>query len=152
MRTLAVDHGDRRVGLALSDAGGSLASPLDVLTPATPTLAVAEVAAIAAREGVQQIVVGLPYDMDGGLGKQAQKVLAFARDLRAATNLPTLMADERLSSFDAETQLIERKRRGEKLTRGKKKRQLDAMAAASFLAAVLRGDVTPQDVTAFRRP
>ena len=151
MRTLAVDFGDKRIGLALSDAGGSLASPLAVLTPANADVALDEVAAAAGREGAERIVVGLPYDMDGGVGKQARKVIAWAARLRDRTGLPTLLADERLSSFDAEQQLVARKRAGERLTRGKKKKQLDALAAANILASVLRGDAAAIEIETLAR-
>lgn len=143
MRTLAIDFGARRIGLALSDDGARLATPFDVLNVSSPVQAVGLILTIVNREGVERIVVGLPLNMDGTVGPQARTTIAWARDLATRSNEPVIFVDERLSSFDAEQQLIDRKRGGEKLTRKRKKQQLDALAAASFLQAFLDGKLEP---------
>ena len=139
MRTLAIDLGTRRVGLALSDEGGRFATPYEVLTVGSPEQATEAVLQVLRREGVERIVLGLPINMDDSIGPAARATAAWGRDLAARSGKPVLFVDERLSSFDAEQQLIDRKRAGEKLTRQRKKEQLDAIAAAAFLQDFLDG-------------
>src|SRR5918999_3654717 len=139
MRTLAIDLGSRRVGLALSDEGGRLATPYDVLTVSSPQQAADEVLKVIEREGAERIVLGLPLNMDDTVGPAARGTIEWGRGLAAQSGLPVVFVDERLSSFDAEQGVIERKRGGEKITRKRKKEQLDALAAAGFLQAFLDG-------------
>ena len=146
MRTLAVDLGSRRVGLALSDEGGRFATPYEVLQVTSPGQASDAVARVIDREGVERVVVGLPLNMDDTVGPQARAAVEWGRALEARTGKPVLFLDERLSSFDAEQQLIDRKRSGERLTRQRKKEQLDAIAAASFLQAFLDGKLAPFEI------
>ncbi len=146
MRHLAIDLGNRRIGLAMSDEGGQYATPHQVLEVTDPAQAVGPILDLIAREGVQRLVVGLPLNMDGSLGPQAQQTITWARTLARQAALPVLFIDERLSSFDAEQQLIQRKRSGEKLTRKRKKKQLDALAAATFLQDLLDGRLNPIDI------
>src|SRR5436309_9902186 len=104
MRTLAIDLGTRRVGLALSDEGGRLATPLDVLQVTSPEQAIDLILPIIARESVRRLVVGLPLNMnDASIGPVAKETIAWATKLASrADNLPLIFVDERLSSFDAE--------------------------------------------------
>ena len=139
MRTLSIDLGSRRVGLALSDEGGKLATPYDVLNVTSPQQAIEPIRAIIRKEGVQRLVVGLPLNMDGSLGTGARSTMQWACELNDQPNLPMIFVDERLSSFDAEQRLIDRKRGGEKITRQDKKQKLDALAAAGFLQEFLDG-------------
>jgi putative Holliday junction resolvase len=141
MRTLAIDLGTKRVGLALSDSGGRYATPLEVLTVSSAGQALEEVLRVIAREGVERVVVGLPINMDESVGGMAQSTLAWGRALAAKSGRPVLFVDERLSSFAAEQSLIDRKQAGEKLTRRRKKEQLDAVAAANFLQQFLDGEL-----------
>lgn len=146
MRSLAIDLGSRRVGLALGDDSGRFATPFDVLEVTGADEALRPVADLARREQVQRLVVGLPLNMDDSLGPAARQAIAWGQRLAEATGLPVVFVDERLSSFEAEQRLVERKRAGEKLTRARKKAQLDALAAASFLQAFLDGRLPPLDV------
>ena len=146
MRTLAVDLGSRRVGLALSDEGGRWATPYDVLEVTAPDKAIAPVVGVVRKEGVERIVVGLPLNMDDTIGDAARKTAAWAAALAAAAGTPVVFVDERLSSFAAEQQLAERRRGGERLTRGGKKQRLDALAAAGFLQEFLDGRLPPIDL------
>jgi len=139
MRTLAIDLGSRRVGLALSDAGGKFATPYDVLEVSSPEDAMRQVIEVVAKEGVERLVVGIPLNMDGTIGAAARSAAEWARMLSTKAAKPLVLVDERLSSFDAEQQLINRKRGGEKITRAAKKQRLDALAAASFLQEYLDG-------------
>jgi putative Holliday junction resolvase len=145
MRTLAIDLGTRRVGLALSDEGGRFATPLDVLTISSPDQALAQILPLIKKEAVQQIVLGLPLNMDDTIGPAARTTLAWGRQLAAQSNTPVLFVDERLSSFAAEQTLLDRKKAGEKLTRQRKKQQLDAVAAATFLQQFLDGRLPSLD-------
>jgi putative Holliday junction resolvase len=143
MRTLAIDHGQKRTGLAMSDAGGKFASPLEVV-PTDGSL-ISKLLAVIKEEGVERIVIGLPMHMEGGLGSTAKSVLAFAKELEAQSKLTPIFVDERLSSFDAEQQLIDRKRAGGKMTRAMKKERLDALAACAFLQGFLDEKLTAID-------
>ena len=145
MRTLAIDLGDRRVGLALSDEGGKFATPHQVLEVNSAEAALAPILQLIAKEKVQRLLLGLPLNMDDSLGPAAQKTINWSKNFARQSNLPIIFVDERLSSFEAEQQLISRKRAGEKLTRLRKKRQLDALAAANLLQAFLDGKIQPID-------
>lgn len=146
MRTLAIDLGSRRVGLALSDEGARFATPLEVLEVAGAEQAMVPIAAMALKHDVRRIVIGLPLNMDDSLGPAAQNVIRWGRQLQSRLALPVLYLDERLSSFEAEQTFIQRKRGGQKFTRQQKKRQLDAVAAALFLQAFLDGRLAPISV------
>jgi putative holliday junction resolvase len=142
MRTLAIDFGTRRVGLAISDAGGKLATPLEVLEITSPGQAIDRIIPILKSESVERIVVGLPLNMDDTIGAAARSTIEWAKGLFARANVPIVFVDERLSSFAAEQDLIDRKRGGEKITRKQKKQRLDALVAAGLLQAFLDGKLT----------
>jgi putative Holliday junction resolvase len=146
MRTLGIDFGARRVGLALSDEGGRYVSPLEVLTVSSPENALAQVLSVIAREGVERVVLGLPINMDDSLGPPARGVVEWGAKLAASSSREVIYVDERLSTFAAEQTLLDRKRAGEKLTRGRKKEQLDAVAAAAFLQDFLDGRLLAIDL------
>jgi putative Holliday junction resolvase len=148
MRTLSIDLGTRRIGLAMSDEGGRWATPLEVLFVTDPEQAIGPILKLIKTEDVKRIVVGLPLNMDGTLGPAARGTIAWTSGLAASAasasaSLQIIYIDERLSSFDAEQQLTERKKAGEKLTHKKKKQQLDAIAAAGFLQGYLDGKLQP---------
>ncbi len=149
MRTLAIDPGTKRIGLAMSDEGGRWASPLQVLAVNDPAHAIPLIVKIIQQEAVMRVVVGLPLNMDDTVGPQAKSVMAWVQILQqacASTNIAPpqfLYVDERLSSFVAEQRLIDIKRAGGKMTRKDKKQSLDAVAAAGFLQAFLDGKLAP---------
>ncbi len=130
MRYLAIDYGTRRTGLAICDPGETIVSPLTVLQ--NRDLLLEKIAQIVENENVEAVVIGLPLNMDGSEGPQAQLVKKFAAPLQASLNIPILFQDERLSSFGAEEKLAPAN-----LTRGKMKERLDAVAAAEILGAFL---------------
>ncbi|MFI5381808.1 MAG: Holliday junction resolvase RuvX [Tepidisphaerales bacterium] len=136
---MAIDYGTRRIGLALSDDGGRFATPVDVLHVGAPEEAVRAILDLIGREGVRRLVVGLPLNMDDSVGPGARDAARFGRRVAEAAGVPLVLVDERLSSFQAEQDLIDRKRGGEKLTRKMKKDRLDAIAAAGFLQDYLDG-------------
>ena len=148
MRTLAIDLGTRRIGLAMSDEGGRWATPLEVLFVTDPQQAIDPILKLIKTEAVKRLVVGLPLNMDDSTGPAARSTIIWTTGLAASAasasiTLEIIYIDERLSSFAAEQQLSERKKAGEKLTQKRKKQQLDAVAAAGFLQAFLDGKLQP---------
>ncbi|MEZ5293024.1 MAG: Holliday junction resolvase RuvX [Vicinamibacterales bacterium] len=134
MRALGIDYGARRIGLALSDASGTLASPLTVLErPRSERETVRLVSETIGRlsaedDGLAAVVVGWPRRLDGSPNDQTPIVEAFARALGAVTSVPVVLQDERLTSHEAETRLAVRERDWRA-----RKRKLDAAAAAVVL-------------------
>lgn len=128
MRSMGLDVGDRRIGVALSDTIGILASPFAIIERTDDEAAVAEIVEIARQHEVAVIVVGMPRTMGGTLGPQAIKVQAFAQVLQRATDVPLEFRDERLSTVTAK-RLVGR-RRGR---RGRDKLRYDDAAAAVIL-------------------
>ena len=104
MRYLAIDHGQKRTGLALCDRDETVVSPLAVLEGAGRAL-IGKIQDVAAEYNPQAIVIGLPYNMDGTEGPRAAEVRRFAEALTAAIPLPLEFFDERLSSFEAEKKI-----------------------------------------------
>ncbi len=131
MRTLGLDVGDRRVGVAVSDPEGRLAVPLRVVERRGRNDAAA-IANLARDEQVERIVVGLPVSLDGGLGAQADSARAFADELRRVGTAEVVLYDERLSSVEANHHLHAAGLRG----RAARERR-DAVAAAIILQAYL---------------
>jgi putative Holliday junction resolvase len=132
MRILAVDPGTRRVGLALSDPTGTIASPLGTL-PAEPAESLPQrLAKAAGQHEVARIVVGLPRELDGKRGPAAAAAERLADKLRKASGLPVDMLDERLTSAAAERMLIDAGMR-----RDKRKKTVDSVAAALLLQTYL---------------
>jgi putative Holliday junction resolvase len=142
MRTLAIDLGARRTGLALSDAGGKLATPFDVLQGP----ALERILEFIKSEDVQRIVVGLPLNMDGTRGPAVDQTIKFGQQLATRAGRKVIYVDERLSSFQAEQDVTARRRGGEKITRKAKRQRLDAIAAAQFLQEFLDGKLTAIEV------
>jgi putative Holliday junction resolvase len=132
MRSLGLDIGDKRIGVALSDPGGILASPLTIINCIDEAADVEAITSIISQQQVKQIVVGLPRSMDGSIGKQAQKVEAFVRKLSSHTEIPVEFRDERLSTVSAKRLM---RAVNTKKTRGKTRH--DAIAAAIILQGYL---------------
>jgi putative holliday junction resolvase len=143
MRTLAIDYGRRRVGLAISDESGRLATPLEVVEVTSPADALRQITEALRRHEAGRLVVGVPLNMDDTFGPAAAGAIKWGADLSQMAAIPVIFVDERLSSFAAEQTLIEQKRAGRKLTRRGKKQRQDALAAADFLQAFLDGRLTP---------
>lgn len=99
--------GERRIGLAISDPEGILASPAGVLDRTTDEEDVQRLLEVASREGVGRIVVGMPVSLSGRRGPQARAVDRFQRTLARASGLPVVSWDERLSTVQAERRLRE---------------------------------------------
>lgn len=131
-RTLAVDFGEKRIGLAISDPEGRVAVPLRTLRRESDKAAIREIAEIARREGVERLVVGEPLALDGTRGEAAERAGRFARRLAAATGLELELVDESLTSMEAERRL----RAAGVDPRGHPERT-DALAAQILLQEVL---------------
>jgi putative Holliday junction resolvase len=129
VRTLGIDLGDKRVGLALSDEDGSFASPLQVLERTGDRALLADVARIVRDKEVGAIVVGLPLHMDGREGPEAKRARTFAARLADKTRRPVELWDERWSTIAAERAMRE--------VPGRRKGPSDHVAAALLLQSFL---------------
>ncbi len=128
VRTLALDVGAVRIGVALSDETGTLASGLVTLKAAGPRKDAQAVARLVREHGVGEVVVGLPLRLDGTLGSRAEEVLAFVERLRRVVRVPVVTRDERLTSVAAGERL------GEAGVRRRDRRaRIDQAAAALIL-------------------
>jgi len=104
-RVLGIDHGDVRIGIALSDEAAFLASPLCVLDSTKAGLD--RIVELIAEYRVEKIVVGLPRNMDGSCGSATEKVRTFIEKLKTRTGIPVVEWDERLSTVSAHNALRE---------------------------------------------
>lgn len=107
MRYLGLDVGDRRIGVAVSDETATLATGFATMRRVGPRKDVKAVASLVREHGVGEVIVGLPRRLDGSVGIQAQKVLDFMDDLRAALGVPVVAWDERFTSVIAQQALVE---------------------------------------------
>ena len=131
-RVLGLDHGDKRIGAALSDPTEMLATPLGILD-AEKGGGIAEISCVCRDRDVKKIVVGLPLNLNGSVGPQAEKVRDFVRQLQAALpDIPVVTWDERLSSREGERVLIEAG-----ASRKRRRQVLDKMAAQIMLQSYL---------------
>ena len=132
MRIMAIDYGDARTGVALSDPTGLLAGQTFLIKSRKASVVLEELAALARKQGVEELVMGYPRNMDGTLGPRAEKYAAFAKELEAATGLPVVLWDERRTTVDAHRIL------GEQGIRAKQRKdKVDAVAAALILEGYL---------------
>ena len=135
MRTLGIDFGEARIGLALSDATGTIAMPLETLETKDKGEQIRSVADRITERDVARIVVGLPLEMDGNAGPMAETVEKFCAKLEATVDLEIVRWDERLTSVAAERAV--REMGGRKGTKKRKKGHLDTIAACLLLQAYL---------------
>lgn len=131
MRALGLDVGDRRIGMALSDPEGILASSLGALERRGTGRDIQAILRTVKEQDVGRIVIGLPKRLDGTLGEQARKVEEFAGRLREVCPVPVEFWDERLSTVAAHDKL--REAGAKRVTRGR----IDAAAAAHILQGYL---------------
>ena len=114
-KILCVDHGEKRIGLAVSDSTGTIASPLTVINHVARAVDAAQVSALAVEQNAEKIIIGQSFDEEGNPNTAGRAAARFAEALRGQTSLPVEMWDESLSTQDARMARIQsgvsRKRR-----------------------------------------
>ena len=128
MRTLGLDVGAVRIGVALSDETGTLASGLVTLRSVGPRKDAQAVAALVGEHQAEEVVVGLPLRLDGTLGSRGEQILAFVERLRRVLRVPVVTRDERLTSVAADERLAEAG-----VARRDRKARIDQAAATLIL-------------------
>lgn len=129
---LGIDPGEKNIGLAISDVSKTIATPLDVLTNVKYKNLVNYIKNIQHKNGLSGIVIGYPVNMDGTIGPKAQSSNSLADNLFKDINLPILLWDERLSTLAVEKMLI-----NADITRDKRKKNIDKLAASYILQGFL---------------
>jgi len=132
VRSLGIDYGVRRVGVAISDPLNSIAMGVATLQVKSMKDAVTKVSEICHEKNASTIVVGLPLNMNGTIGPMAEKVERFVEQLREVTGIEVVTSDERLSSAMAERTLLEAD-----MSRQKRKGVIDKLAAQVILQGYL---------------
>lgn len=127
-RVLALDVGERRIGVAMSDVSATLSSPLTTINGRVVERAIEQIVALVRQHKVQEVVVGWPLNMNGDVGPQAQRVRDFADKLETALGKAVILFDERLTSVVAEQILRDMGVRPEK-----RREQIDQIAASVIL-------------------
>ena len=131
-RTLGLDYGERRVGLAISDELGMMALPLDILPVQSSKQVIRDVLRLCQEKQVAGIVVGLPLNMDGSRGPAVEAVERFVLKLRRQADCPVEVWDERMSSRQVERMLIDAD-----VSRSRRKGLVDKLAAHVILQSYL---------------
>ena len=132
MRVLAIDHGEKRIGLAISDPTGTIANPLTVIQHISRAVDAAQVAAIAAENGAGSIIIGQSFGEDGEPNLAGRRAARFAEALREQTDLPVELWDESFSTQKAREARI---RMG--VSRKRRAGHLDELAATVILQSYL---------------
>jgi putative Holliday junction resolvase len=132
MRTLAVDHGEKRIGLAISDPTGTIASPLNVIKHVSRLIDAAQVAEIATQHAIELIVIGQSFDEEGNPNLAGRRAGKFAKALKEQTNIPIELFDESFSTQDARATRIEMG-----VSRKKRSGHIDELAAVMILRSYL---------------
>ena len=133
MKVMALDYGDARTGVAISDSLGLLAGETAVLPSWNHQKLVEDVAALAREKGVDTVVLGLPRNMDGSEGPRAEKSRAFASELEGK-GLTVVFVDERRTTLEAHGILSEAGKKGKQ-----RRERIDAVAATLILETYLNG-------------
>ena len=141
MKALGIDFGEKRIGLAMSDAEGRYAIPYKTLTRRSDQQAIEELSALAEEESIELIVLGDPRNLDGSAGLQSERVAAFSRKLAAALDLPIETVNESLTSHEANSRLREAG-----LTARQRRERVDSLAAQILLQEALDRRRTPEPV------
>ena len=132
MRIMALDIGDRTIGVACSDEDLILASPVETIQRRGPKADSLRVKALVVERGVSRVIAGLPLTLGGEQGPQSAKVMEFVEGLRRRLQVPVEMWDERLSTREAERTLI-----AADMSRARRKEVIDQMAAVLILQTYL---------------
>ena len=140
MKVLAIDYGDARTGIAISDYTGLLVGTTDVIHSRKPDVTAREIARLAREHGAQRLVMGFPRNMDGTEGQQAIDTRAFGDALRERVGLPIRYVDERLTSMSAHSMLHEGG-----LKRKDHKKVVDKVAAVLILQTYMQNPARSQE-------
>ena len=132
MRVMGIDFGDARTGIAVSDLLCSIVGTTTVIRSRNPEKTAAAIAELVQKEGVTEIVMGLPKNMDGTEGARAELCREFAKRVESVTGLPVAMWDERRTTVEAHNILSEHNYHGKK-----RKNTVDAVAASLILEGYL---------------
>lgn len=130
-RILALDYGDARIGVAVSDASGMIAQIVEPPIPNRPTAA-AEIVKLVKKYHVKKVLIGEPKSLSGARGRSAEKVRTFSSRLRVSLHIPIEFVDERFSTVQAHRLLTEQGVRGRR-----HKNLVDNMAAYTLLQSYL---------------
>ena len=140
MRVLAIDLGSKRIGTAVSDALGISVRPLETIPRTSNERVLNRISDLVRQEEVEAVVIGLPLRMDGGEGDAARRALRFAEMVRKKLDVQVITQDERLTSYEAESAMLElgfdRKRR---------RKQSDQFAAMIILKDYLAANVASRE-------
>jgi putative Holliday junction resolvase len=128
MRLLGIDYGIKRIGTALSDPSGTMAHPMETIPVKSDGSHIEAIREIVETYGVEKLVVGLPYNMDGTLGPAGEAVLSWGENLGKTLGIPVDFWDERLTTSEAHEFLIHLKVKGKK-----RKGIVDKIAAGIIL-------------------
>lgn len=132
MKVLAIDYGNARTGIAISDYTGLLVGTTDVIHSRKPDVTAREIARLAREHGAQRLVMGFPRNMDGTEGPRAALYRAFAAQVEAETGIPVVLWDERRTTVEAHQILSDCNYHGKK-----RKNTVDAVAASLILEGYL---------------
>lgn len=139
MRILAVDHGEKRIGLAISDPSTTIASPLRVIEHVSRRIDAAQVAEVAALNEVGLIVIGQSFDEEGNPNAAGRRAARFAEELRNQTGIPVELFDESFSTQDARATRLEMG-----VSRKRRAGHLDELAAVMILRSYLEAKRNPK--------
>ncbi|MFD2612628.1 Holliday junction resolvase RuvX [Paenibacillus gansuensis] len=128
MRILGLDYGDKTIGVAVSDELGWTAQGLEVIRRKNQETDMQRLKELAEEYGIEEIVVGLPKNMNGTIGPRAEMCMEFAEQLRQILHVPVRMWDERLTTVSAQRTLLEAD-----VSRKKRKQVVDKIAASFIL-------------------
>jgi putative Holliday junction resolvase len=131
-RILALDPGTKRIGVAVSDEMGWIAQPLETFERRSLEADVAHIQSLVRRHNVREVVMGMPFRLNGRIGPEAEGVQRFMTTLERVLSVPIVSWDERLTSKSAEDLLI-----GANVSRKKRKGAVDRVAAAILLQSYL---------------
>lgn len=129
---MALDVGDKKIGVSLSDPMRILASPLLTISRKNDEFTFLEITNLVNKHGVMKLIIGMPYSLDGTIGPQAEKILSFKDKIVALLNIDIVLHDERLTSVTADQKLREAGTKS-----GRLKDKMDAAAATVILQSYL---------------
>ena len=135
MRVLAIDHGEKQIGLAMSDPTATIASPLKVIKHTSRLMDAAQVANLAAENDVALIVIGQSYDEEGRPNLAGRRAAKFAEALKEQTQIPVVLWDESFSTQEARIARIEMG-----VSRKNRSGHMDELAAVMILKSYLEAN------------